>query len=44
MVMVGFGNVQIFNKLEFPTVLIYVTSEKIRKKPGGSTDVRDVHG
>jgi hypothetical protein len=32
MVMVWFGNVLIFNKVEFPTVLIYVTSEKIRKK------------
>jgi hypothetical protein len=35
MVMVWFGNVYIFNKLEFLTVLIYVTSEKIRKKAWG---------
>jgi hypothetical protein len=35
MVMVWFGNVYIFNKVEFPTVLIYVTSEKIRKKAWG---------
>jgi hypothetical protein len=44
MVMVWFGNVSIFNNVEFPTVLIYVTSEKIRKKPGDSTYVRIVHG
>jgi hypothetical protein len=35
MVMVWFGNVSIFNKVEFLTVLIYVTSEKIRKKAWG---------
>jgi hypothetical protein len=35
MVMVWFGNVLIFHKVEFPTVLIYVTSEKIRKKAWG---------
>jgi hypothetical protein len=35
MVMVWFGNVYIFNKVEFPTFLIYVTSEKIRKKAWG---------
>jgi hypothetical protein len=35
MAMVWFGNVYIFNKLEFPTDLIYVTSEKIRKKAWG---------
>jgi hypothetical protein len=35
MVMVWFGNVWIFNKVEFPSVLIYVTSEKIRKKAWG---------
>jgi hypothetical protein len=45
MVMVWFGNVKIFNKVEFPTGLIYVTSEKIRKKkPGGNTYGRIVHG
>jgi hypothetical protein len=35
MVMLWFGNVKIFNKVEFLTVLIYVTSEKIRKKAWG---------
>jgi hypothetical protein len=44
MVMVWFGNVLIFNIVEFPTVLIYVTSEKIRKKAWGRTYVQDVHG
>jgi hypothetical protein len=43
-VMVWFGNVYIFNKVEFPTVLIYVTSEKIRKKAWGSTYVQILHG
>jgi hypothetical protein len=38
MVMVWFGNVKLFKKVEFPTALIlyvyvqYVISEKIRKK------------
>jgi hypothetical protein len=34
-----FGNVKYkvaFFKVEFPTALIYVVSEQIRKKPGGS--------
>jgi hypothetical protein len=44
MVMVWFDNLQIFIRVEFPTVLIYVISEKIHKKPGGSTYCRNVRG
>jgi hypothetical protein len=46
MVMVWFGNVYIFNKVEFPTVLILymLLQKKSTKMPGGSTNVQDVHG
>jgi hypothetical protein len=40
MVRVWFGNVNLFKKvefLEFPTAIIHVVSEKICKKPDGST-------
>jgi hypothetical protein len=45
MVMVWFGNV--FNKVEFHTVLIYICmlfQRKSAKKPGGSTYGRIAHG
>jgi hypothetical protein len=37
MVIVWFGKVLIFNKVEFPIVPIYVISEKSEKSPGSST-------
>jgi hypothetical protein len=38
--MVWFGNGELFKKVEFPTALINVISEKIRKKKLGDSTIR----